>query len=121
VVAFGKLQFGKMPRTFGGGRPQLAWLKFTSSEPKLGETLSLSASNGFYGPVAILLRSESEILFVSPNDLTNRSPQGMQIRAELVDSITFLNTTEAQRSANNKKQVTISTNSNVPTLKGADK
>jgi hypothetical protein len=71
--------------------------------------------------VAILLRSESEILFVSPNDLTNRSPQGMQIRAELVDSITFLNTTEAQRSANNKKQVTISTNSNVPTLKGADK
>jgi len=99
VVMFGVSQFGSLPKTIGGGRPELAMIRFSSSEQNLGSALDLPFTNGFYGPVAILLRSEKEILFVPAKDLTNAYPQGMQVRSELVDSIRFLNSNVDQRSA----------------------
>jgi hypothetical protein len=70
IQYFGKYQFQYIPKQVGGGKPEAAYLKFSPERKELAESLNLTPaadaniSSGFYGPVAILLRSENEIIFL---------------------------------------------------------
>ena len=84
VQAFGSHQFGNIPKKMGGGKPETAFLRFSSQHPDLALSLNVpdstnSFTKGFSGPVAILLRTEKTIVFVNyadysgPDTLTNVS------------------------------------------------
>jgi hypothetical protein len=75
IQSFAAFQFGKIPKSVGGGKPETAYIRFSSQSHELAESLNISsASNyipeiGFVGPVGILLRSEKEMIFVKQSDL----------------------------------------------------
>lgn len=82
IQYFGKYQFQYIPKQVGGGRPEMAYLKFSSLHKELPDSLGLQPAVGLinakdvYGPVAILLRSENEIIFLNSErsdytDVTN--------------------------------------------------
>ncbi|HZL77419.1 MAG TPA: hypothetical protein VFC17_01035 [Candidatus Limnocylindrales bacterium] len=83
VQQFAVTEFGKIPKSVGGGKPEIAYVKFSAQHPELAAALNLPSvtntglTNGFFGPIGILLRSEREILFInyadasSPEYLTN--------------------------------------------------
>jgi hypothetical protein len=77
VQSFALLQFGKLPKRFGGGKPETAYVKFSPQHSGLATALNipvvtnLALSDGFVGPIAILLRSDKEILFLNLADLNS--------------------------------------------------
>jgi hypothetical protein len=98
VTVFGERQFGFVSRSVGGAKPEVAYVKPAAQHRDLTTTLNLTStnnagSNGFFGPIAILLRSEKEIIF---SDQVDSSPsfapvghRAKQVRAELIESIEF--------------------------------
>jgi hypothetical protein len=116
VRSFADLQFGRIPRQFGGGRPETAYLKFPPQRNDVAAALNIPpatnsfASNGLFGPVAILLRSEKEMLLVdyaalhAPATLTNLSTS---LRTNLIRHVT---TNLAGLSATNGASMSIASN-----------
>lgn len=76
IVAFGSGQFGYVARRLGGGRPELAYLKFSPQHADLVASLKIPAVtnvdllSGFVGPITVLLRTEKEIIFLNNLELS---------------------------------------------------
>ena len=124
---FGSSQFEKIPRQLGGGKPEMAFIKFSSQHPELAASFKLSTPadsdvpDAFVGPIAILLRTDKEIIFLNDKEInwsdytTNEVPTGL-LRTNVVELLvtnkskivtTFqtnvLNQFEAKTSKNNLK------------------
>ncbi len=74
VQQFGASVFGVIPKRVGGGKPETVYIKPASQHADLLSALNLSgsnsvSSNGFFGPIAILLRSDKEVFFINLSDL----------------------------------------------------
>jgi hypothetical protein len=75
IQSFAVKQFKEIPKTVGGGKPETAYIKFTSNNSDIPASLDIAmvtnafAGNGFYGPIGILLRTESEIVFINYSDI----------------------------------------------------
>ncbi len=108
---FGSTQFGRLSRSWGGGKPERAYVKFSKSYPELGDSLNLSlvenipSLKGIFGPVSMLLRSDKELVFVNEAELNLP-----QIGTNFVFVGLSTNTTS-----------TLVTNGVAPTFTGADK
>jgi hypothetical protein len=69
IVTFSNLQFGKIPRGLGGGKPETAYIKL--ADDAYANMLQLPFanrwpnSNIFVGPIDILFRSDKEIIFIN--------------------------------------------------------
>jgi hypothetical protein len=69
VQLFGSVQFGKIPKDVGGGKPDTAYIKFSPLHGDLANSFKLASSvgnanaDGFVGPLEILLRTDREIIF----------------------------------------------------------
>ena len=76
IQIFGKNMFGQIPQSIGGGKPEKVLLRFSPTKQELGSLLEIpaitnsSGSHVFFGPVSILVRSDNEIFFVLPDELT---------------------------------------------------
>ncbi len=75
IQYFGRAAFGGIPREVGGGKPEVAFIRASPQHRELlsalgvGQTNMPGNSNALFGPVAILIRSEKEILFLNSADL----------------------------------------------------
>jgi len=76
AAAFGALQFGRISRSWGGGKPEIAYLKFGANHSDMASYLGLKyiegvpPLKGFCGPVSLLLRSDKELVFLNEADKT---------------------------------------------------
>jgi hypothetical protein len=74
LAFFSKQEFGSLPRFLGGGKPEFACFKASAHRAEIASLLSLDTStnsvntNALLGPVAILWRSDKEILFLDCAD-----------------------------------------------------
>ena len=100
IQSFAVLQFGEIPKSAGGGKPELAYLKFSPqhSDVALSLGLPLSTSSAFptnvsvFGPVGILFRSDNQILLLNSaetNFLNSTNLMAKEVRADLVDSLIY--------------------------------
>jgi len=68
VQRFGNSVLGDIPRSVGGGRPENAFVKLGANHTNLIAELNLPTTNVFsntlVGPIAILFRSDKEIIFI---------------------------------------------------------
>jgi len=68
VQQFGTSVLGDIPRSVGGGRPENAIVKLGANHTNLIAELNLPTTNVFsntlVGPIAILFRSDKEIIFI---------------------------------------------------------
>lgn len=83
IQQFATTEFPKIPKSVGGGRPEVAYVKFSNQHPDLAVSLNLppavncGLSNAFFGPVGVLLRSGKEVFLLnyadvkSPENFTN--------------------------------------------------
>jgi hypothetical protein len=83
IQLFSTSQFGKIPKSVGGGKPETAYFKFSPQHLDVAASMNIPTatniglSSEFMGPVGLLLRSEKEIIFInfgetnSPEYLTN--------------------------------------------------
>jgi hypothetical protein len=103
VELFGMRQFEHIPKYIGGGKPQKALLRLSANNQELAELLQLKhcsldptnvikATNGFYGPVQILIKTEKEIYFTIDEASSTNKHTARQIRSDLVEGMVFLNT-----------------------------
>jgi hypothetical protein len=79
IQIFARSQFDKIPKSVGGGRLEKAYVKFTQQAADIATLLNLQRvtnysaerlTNGYVGPIAILLRSDKEIIFVDYAELS---------------------------------------------------
>jgi hypothetical protein len=98
IAIFGDVQFGAISREIGGGKPEKAYLRFSPLTSGLDASLNLTTvtnnafTNGFVGPVAILLRTEKDFIFIGrTTNIVAGLPHGSakQVRAELVDAVVY--------------------------------
>jgi hypothetical protein len=104
IIYFGKYQFQHIPKQVGGGRPETAFLEFSTEHKELAESINIppSGTNNagqLYGPVAILLRSDSEIIFININNsnrivdstssISGTNAIAKEVQNNLVDAIIF--------------------------------
>jgi ribosomal protein S17E len=83
IQLFAVNQFGKIPKSVGGGKAETAYIKLSPQNSDVAASLNIPTAtsaglpNGFVGPIGVLLRSDKEILFVnyadvySPDYVTN--------------------------------------------------
>jgi hypothetical protein len=91
VQAFGSRQFRSIPKTFGGGQPDLAWLKLAPSATNLAAATGTTTSNGLFGPVAILMQTDRSLICLRPKSL--QSPhlgKAFELNRELVEALVYL-------------------------------
>jgi len=85
VACFGGMQFGKIPKSIGGGRPATAYIKFSDAGKDLGRDIGLplvtnrNLLNGFYGPVSVLKATEKEIVIVNAAEANLKEFQAFTI------------------------------------------
>jgi hypothetical protein len=102
VQTFGARQFEAIPKWLGGGKPQRALLRLGANNQELAELLQLkhcsldhinkvNATNGFYGPVQILMKTDKEIYFTIDEAISTNKHTARQIRSDLVEGMVFLN------------------------------
>jgi len=98
VLLFGDVQFGQIPRDVGGGRPEVAYVKFSEQSKDIARSLGLPAVtniaplNGFHGPISILLKSDKEIVFVNFAEAHLSNPvrlRAKQVRSEMIDVVVY--------------------------------
>jgi hypothetical protein len=76
VQLFGKVVFGVIPKSVGGGKPEKAFLHLDPQHASLVSALNFSTANqtiptnNIVGPIGILLHSEKELIFVDYAQLT---------------------------------------------------
>jgi hypothetical protein len=75
IQSFAVFQFGKIARSVGGGKPETAYITFAPQHADIAALLdvptvkTLTLTNQLNGPIAILLRTEREIIFVNASEL----------------------------------------------------
>jgi hypothetical protein len=84
---FAVSQFDKIPKGVGGGKPERAYLKFKSPDKTTADFFGIEEKNSMYGPVNILLHSDSEIIFV-PGDIA-KEPTARLVRADQLAGIRY--------------------------------
>jgi len=91
VAAFGAKQFVFIPRAIGGGKPELAMIKLSTTNAALAGFLSGTTNNsGIIGPEAVLLRTDKGIIFVDAKDLDKTDKQfAKQMRMDLIEAISY--------------------------------
>jgi hypothetical protein len=118
IQMFGAAQFGKVSRQMGGGKSETAYVRFAPQYLDLATLLNIpivaktDSPSGFAGPIQILMRSDKQLVFLTPNN-TNSSElftnlalssattnvvatkladktAAKQVRADLVDAIIFV-------------------------------
>lgn len=68
---FSSIHYPNIPRHLGGGKPDIAFVKFSKESEHLAFSFGLVAAanhpqlNGFWGPITVLLKTDSEILFIN--------------------------------------------------------
>jgi hypothetical protein len=94
IQYFGSFQFKHIPKQVGGGEPEKAYLKFSTQNREIAEALNIPPTtnsaklNGLYGPVAILLRSEKELIFLDYQEL-NHSEFVTNIQSASITNLTY--------------------------------
>jgi len=108
VQIFATSQFGSIAKHVGGGKPETAYIRFSPQQHELAQSLNipvatnLTLGKGFVGPIAVLLRSDKELIFYnyaqtnSTHCLTNevipmqsRTLTATQVRTDLIDALIF--------------------------------
>ena len=98
IQLFGAVQFRTIVRQVGGGKPETAYIRLSAKAPELAQVLNIqfatnvTTSNQLFGPIAILLRSDKEIVFVNDADL-HPSRYNTNYVATLVTNIFNVRTT----------------------------
>lgn len=75
IQLFGVSQFGQVSRQMGGGKPEMAYVKFDSQHLALPASLNMPVAtnvtgiSGFFGPVKILFRTDKQIIFLNPDEV----------------------------------------------------
>jgi hypothetical protein len=70
IEGFGSKQFGMIPRRVGGGKPEIAYVKFDKQYSDVPISLGIPSctnsiiSDQFCGPVQLLLRTDKELVFL---------------------------------------------------------
>lgn len=91
VETFGRRQFRFIPKTFGGGQPDLAWLKLSPNATNLAAVTGITISNGLFGPVAILMQSDKSLICLGTK--SSDSPhlgRAFEINRGLVEALVYL-------------------------------
>lgn len=74
IQTFAINQFGEIPKSVGGGKPEISYFKFRSDHLDIAKELNIPSasdsglSTNIFGPVGILLRSEQEVVFINYKD-----------------------------------------------------
>jgi hypothetical protein len=100
IQSFAASQFGEIPKSAGGGKPELAYLKFAKENSdvpismELLQSTNLSSTTNFsiFGPVGILFRSDRQIILinnVATNFLSSTNLTAREVRADLVEGIIY--------------------------------
>lgn len=99
IRIFSLNQFGKISQSVGGGKPENAYFNIPAKNLDVVKSIGIpkyspqDSTNLMFGPISILLRTDSEILFISTNNSTTTNINAAtvtQIRSDLVGGITFL-------------------------------
>jgi len=93
IRLFGTYEFGAIPKAVGGGKPEMAMIRLSDSDVGLSSFLSDNGgTNGsrIIGPVAILLRTDKEVIFVDGKDVgKTNNVSAKQIRVDLIQAINY--------------------------------
>lgn len=89
---FGKGQFGKIPRSAGGGRPELAYVVLKKQNiTKMKEILPIKdISKNIVGPLAVLERTDHDLIVALPESIASKKPYAIVLRNELFEAIKFI-------------------------------
>jgi hypothetical protein len=95
IGLFGARQFGLIPKSMGGGKPEMAMIRLAEGDAGLVAFLVNSTNtngNRIIGPVALLLRTDKEVIFIDGKDVTKTNyVSAKQIRADLIQAINYTN------------------------------
>jgi hypothetical protein len=86
IHLFATFQFSKIPKSVGGGLPEQAFLKFKASDTNTAAFFGIMEDSGAFGPVKVLLHSDSEIIFIPGVD---KSPTARLVRADQLAGIRY--------------------------------
>jgi hypothetical protein len=80
IQLFGAAQFGKVSRQMGGGKSETAYVRFAPQYLDLPALLSIpvvakaDSPSGFAGPIQILMRSDKQLVFLTPTNTNSPEP-----------------------------------------------
>jgi hypothetical protein len=86
VHIFATYQFNKIPKSVGGGKPEQAYVKFKTPDTNTASFFGIREENGNFGPMHILLHSDSEIIFL-PGEA--RSATARLVRSDQLAGIRY--------------------------------
>jgi hypothetical protein len=66
---FGSSMFGRIPKSIGGGQPEIVLMKLYGEGEPLVSALGLPTTNGLVGPIALLTQSDNSFVVVPTNGL----------------------------------------------------
>src|ERR1017187_2501440 len=125
MQSFAVNQFGKIPKSVGGGKPETAYIKFSPQNSDIAASLNIPAAtsgglpNGFAGPIGVLFRSDKEVLFVnyadaySPDYVTNDSVVSIATNITSVQMTNQVVSKVGKQETNISNQITASLKTNV--------
>lgn len=88
AIHFGQKQYGYIPRTLGGGKPSVVFLRLRhTADTAEWRPQGFPFSADLLGPVLLLFRSDAEICVMPKDDLGKAEPRSLQLKSEMVDAI----------------------------------
>ena len=84
---FGKLQYGFLPTSIGGGKLSRVFLKTPLATAENADLLALPVSKGLIGPVMLIYQSDKQVFVVAEKPIDGKPHNAIQIRADLVEVI----------------------------------
>ena len=80
IQLFGAAQFGKISRQMGGGKAETAHVRFAPQYSDMPTLLDIpivaktDSPSGFAGPIQILVRSDKQLVFLTPSNTNSPEP-----------------------------------------------
>lgn len=102
IQLFGTAQFGKISRQMGGGKTETAYVRFAPQYSDLSTLLNIpivaktDSPSGFAGPIQILMRSDKQLVFLTPTNTNSPEPLTTLVSASATTNVVAIGMTNQE-------------------------